>query len=93
LKLKKLRSLRNDTSGIAWVWASLAGTLVMGAILYFVLGWPLDIMTSSLGYSFTGVMGDSWILAKLVVSYLLALLTFAVVIHTFVNTKADTGGG
>lgn len=84
-----LNRFRRDQKAVAWIWATAGLAIIFTPFVYWAIGWPTDlVVTQILGqYTFTGVMGTSLTLARLLVSYALSFVLFAVVVWSFVQTK------
>ncbi len=95
-KQQKLRSLKDDTKGLAWIWiVGLGFTIPMCALVYWVLDYPFDIIANvAMGaYTFTGTMASAWDLSRLLISYMLAFCIIYAVLWVIVNSKNPGGYG
>jgi glucan phosphoethanolaminetransferase (alkaline phosphatase superfamily) len=86
-----LRNFRQNTSGIARIWAIGIIFIILGAVVYFPLSYTWDhVYTAIVGtYTFTGNTASGIALIKLIISYLLAFGVLITINWMIVNSKAE----
>jgi hypothetical protein len=89
-----MRNIIKDKRGIAWVWVTAALAICFAPLIYWAIGWPVDIAISQIlgTYTFSGVMGFAYTAVKLVISYMLAFVLFIVVVWSWVNSRSPQYG-
>lgn len=91
LEFEPVKKLKNDKSGVAWIWAVAALAICFCPLVYFAVGYPFDLIrTQMIGmYTLTGNMLLAWEATQVIVSYLLAFILFFIVVWSWVNTHAQ----
>lgn len=92
---KKLKRFVNDTRGIAYVWVVAVCTLIIGTVLFWVMGLIFDAYTANLfgTYSFSGITLQGWILVKAIAAYGLPIsVLITVLLWSWVQSKMQRYG-
>jgi hypothetical protein len=93
--MKRKRSLIKDTSGLAWVWAMSAITIVLGAVIYFPLSYVWQHLYAYIvaDYVFTGDTALGLAAINLLLSYLLAIGLVILINWAIVQSKSENYSG
>jgi hypothetical protein len=89
--LKVFSRFRKDNCAIAWVWGVAFLAILFCPFIYWVIGWPFDIVAEYIFglYTFTGTMAVAWDAVRFLISYLLAFCLLASVVWALVNARSQ----
>jgi len=85
----KVRKLKDDKSGVAWIWAVAGLAILFCPFVYWAIGYPYDMIVTHLTgmYTLTGTMALAWAASRVIISYILAFVLFFIMVWAWVNSR------